>query len=152
MSYRDALLHGWLSLILVISTLACCKEHCEKERLNTVYIGFNTTEIDTILLRKFKPGGVFLEKTDSFYFHINTPLSDSIHAPVYNGVQLDHDYEIYLPAAARTFRLSAITTRKEDCTCGSGRRKIILTYTLDGRNLTGEDIYLKKKYFFCTFI
>jgi hypothetical protein len=56
---------GVISLVTAVFFNACCKEGCVEKYMRTVFIGFDSTEVDTIDTRLYMPGSNFTQTIDS---------------------------------------------------------------------------------------
>lgn len=53
-------------LLLTFLLLSCGKKYeCEKENLPSAFVGYADAEIDSVVLRRFKPGTAFSQQADS---------------------------------------------------------------------------------------
>ena len=124
---------------------SCCKEQCIEQYLNTTYVNFNETEIDTIVTRIYERNTGFASPVDSSITILSTVTIDTLHFSLSNNIQLDKDIELFFPSTGDKYQLTDFETRREDCNCGNQTRKEITGYTLDGINHTGNDIYIVKR-------
>lgn len=144
MIFRSKLLNiaGVIFFALIYSS--CCKVYCVKESLYIRFIHFNNSDIESILFTAYTKNGLYNSKLDSFEDRRRRPQADTISSYFNDNIDVDKDYIIKLKNIDRSYKLSGIRTRSENCSCGSGRSKTVTAYTLDGIEKTSEFIDLVK--------
>jgi len=100
-------------LLLTVSALqSCTKTPCINATLEFGLISFSDTESDSIILRRFEKGSNFRSLTDTFLLDIQfTRTNDTLNIASTRSIGLltsRFDYEIYLPVAAKLFRVTSI--------------------------------------------
>jgi hypothetical protein len=103
----------WIIALIVFLT-SCGKKHpCAKENLLPAYVSYADTEIDTIILRRFRPGSNFAQKIDSvmltsnncqFYRNADTVILAPLYtANIFND---EYDWQIFNPFDKKTVSVS----------------------------------------------
>jgi len=97
--------HSSIFIIAMIVTLAfnsCCKRRTVPgidPVIEPIFIGYAATDIDTLIIRKYKAN-------DGYHTLIDTFISDQ-----YCQIQKGYDWAIYIPATGQTDSISNITIR-----------------------------------------
>ena len=125
------------NLALIISTAfcigSCCKGVCPDETINWRLTNFKVSEVDTMQLVRFPGNGQFTNPIDSIYLTRPTSgVRDSIPFSFSFALSLEDDYEFRIPALGRTYKVSDIQSKKEDCLCSNGSFEEMASYSIDG--------------------
>lgn len=95
-----------------------CKEPCHDNFITPVFVGFSPKDVDTFIVREYKPNNNFLHLIDTFtvcscglqlyitsndttYVFMNDTNFDYVIRP-------EFDWQIYIPSKNRTVRISNI--------------------------------------------
>lgn len=123
--------------------------------LKLATITFDSTEIDTLIIRKFQKGSNFTSLIDSLQWDrtivLFTKFNDTFQMGTWRGdIQLksQYDYQVYVPATNRTFKITEMNEpqRTGDCSgkimCGN----IIVSAKINdtSRAIENDILYLKK--------
>jgi hypothetical protein len=113
-----------LSVVLVFAS--CTKEYdCADLQIRPAFIGFSPTDIDTFVLRKFKPANNFQNLIDTFivnygnngYYQVSNDTTSVFVTDGKNGIKAGYDWQIFIPAKNKTVFVSEIVSEKK-----TGRR------------------------------
>ncbi len=159
-----------LFCILAALSLAACKKNKTDNRVyNTVYVvnkmnfamvGYDTTELGTVIVKRYQPDGTFANLVDSallvtpassstngsyWYVFNSVPGHDSVlninyiiaRSYNYNHSYIPYDYEIVVPSSNRTYKISGITYGGTDSVLIPDCCPVMVfanpvTFTLDG--------------------
>lgn len=107
---------------LVIVFVSCTKEYdCTDLQIQPAFINFSPSDIDTFVLRKFKPSDNYQNLIDTFiveygyYGHYQTS-NDTTTVFVTdgkNGIKAGFDWQIFIPAKNKTVLVSDIISEKK---------------------------------------
>jgi len=101
-----------LLLIAALTLQSCTKTPCINATLEFGLISFSDAESDSIILRRYEKGSNFLLVKDTFLLGIHfTRKNDTLEIASTQSMGLmnsQFDYEIYLPNAAKLFRVTSI--------------------------------------------
>jgi hypothetical protein len=124
---------------------SCCKVYCPRELMSMRFIGFDPSDIDTLIIRKYEPTN-FTTPIDTFMrIGIFSPM-DTVYFDYFDsdGFQFSKNYDVSLPGIGRSFRINELKTRREECNCGQKDGKRVARYTLDGQTFTEQVVYMRK--------
>ena len=117
-------------LALLLSVInGCTREFdCDDPQLVPTFIGFAPSDIDTLIVRKYKPNDNFQTQVDSFrvvYGYNGLYQSSSDTTSVYvndgkNGIKTGFDWILFIPAKNRVVTISDIVSEKKTGSCGTG--------------------------------
>ncbi len=124
----------YFSLVFFLLVASCKQEHdCTDRQIETVFIGFKASDLDTIVLRKYEVGSNFTNVIDTLILVYGTNMISLVNnvttrvlvAEVNNrsGVKFGNDWQIYIPAQSRTINISQINREKKTIKCGGGMDK-----------------------------
>lgn len=122
MSIKKLLLISSISL----SFYSCVREvDCYNLSIQPAFIGFPSSEIDTLIIRKFKQGDNFQSPIDSFVITFNSyyqTFNDTTKIVQFQSgkIEAGFDWQILLPALNRTVNISDIVSNKKTAKCPSG--------------------------------
>jgi hypothetical protein len=124
---RQFLLFISLAALLLTS---CGKNHecdCVDVAIQTSFINYAKSDVDTFILRKFKAADNYQTLLDSFTVGYGcscsyTNLHDTTNVTVYGGnaITAGFDWQIFIPAANKTILLSDIEAEKKTGTYRTG--------------------------------
>lgn len=112
-----------------LSLLASCKRPCSDHYLTPAFIGYSVSELDTLIIRRFKKDGNFFPVIDTAIITNNhyvasyntsndtTIVNVNVISGVYNYVSPDHDWQIYIPSRNQTISISNIVSPQNDMSC-----------------------------------
>lgn len=138
------------------------KVPCDDGNIKIGFIAFSDTATNIVVLRQFKKASDFkilvdtaiITKGDSSYKKYNDTLRIQYSFNFKNGytssrqgLTSEFDYEIYLPALNKAFRIEDIveeykSQKKGFISDNSSCNNSIKSYTLDGQKIIVDDIYL----------
>ncbi len=118
-----------VSLSVVFGLVSCSKEYdCTDFQIVPAFIGFSSSDIDTFVLRKYKPNDNYQNLVDTFkviygyngqYYTSNDTTSVFV-SDGKNGIKAGFDWLLFIPAKNRTILISEIVSEKKTGQCGSG--------------------------------
>jgi hypothetical protein len=143
-----------LFFLASLASLLCCFASCGPDRLcspnliNPVFVGYSLSDIDTLLLRRYKANDSFNILIDTMTFvspstGINGPnygvyrtSNDTTFVDInvkadYTPISYGYDWELYIPAKNRTVSISAITNTQNTGNKGCGNP--ITSFVQDGQ-------------------
>ncbi|HMK26003.1 MAG TPA: hypothetical protein VK483_08245 [Chitinophagaceae bacterium] len=109
-----------LSIVFVFAS--CTKEYdCTDLQIRPAFIAFSPSDIDTFVLRKFKPADNFQNLIDTFMvtygFSANYQTSNDTTTVFVtdgkNGIKAGYDWQIFIPAKNKTVFVSDIVSEKK---------------------------------------
>ncbi len=103
-------------LIIISGSFLSCSYDCSNATANFSLVSFQPGETDTIIVRKFTKMSNFrtlldtfsLNQSNSSYRNTNDTLEVFYPFGTDNGLLSKYDYEIYLPAINRLYKISEI--------------------------------------------
>jgi hypothetical protein len=117
-----------LATVLFVS---CGKEYhvdCGDPQIQTAFVNYASSDIDTFILRKFKAADNYQTLLDTFKVSKEWPgvysisadtttvfIADGIH-----GLKAGFDWQIFIPATNKTIFISNIVSEKKTGTCRGG--------------------------------
>ena len=111
-------------LLMSFGMGGCSKEYdCDEPQLQAAFIGFTIAEIDTIILKKFKPGNnfqtlietdtvLFANKYNSLYTFFGDTTSVFVKDPL-KCIKAGFDWQVLIPATNKTISISSILDEKK---------------------------------------
>jgi hypothetical protein len=115
-----------LSFISLFAFFASC-DHCicaPSPGLRLAMVSFDSTDIDTMILRKFEKRSNFSRLVDTLQCDITKVVfraqNDTFQMAAYSGALLlrsEFDYQIVLPALSRTFRITDMNEPQLEGNC-----------------------------------
>jgi hypothetical protein len=107
--------------------------------------GYDWSELDSTLIKKFQPNTNFTVMVDSIYRNSAVTGGDgSIFLDdAASGFDLSKDYQVVVRVSNKTYSISAIASKRKSCPCGSSGRKIV-SYVLDGVRYPGGEVHLPR--------
>ena len=117
-----------ITIILLSFTLfpGCGRHPCASDYITPVFVGFSVSDIDTLVVRKYKQNDNFLHLVDtvvisaSLYGYIasnDTTVVDVNTISGYTYITADFDWQIYIPAKNRTISVSNIVSMIKESSC-----------------------------------
>ena len=114
-----------------IAMLESCyrTSNCQNQYITPAFIGFNLSDLDSIIVRQYKKDANFLQLIDTALITFDTTFLKSTSANDTTIVLLnhisgqekyifpDHDWQIYIPAKNMTFSISNIISPQTEYTC-----------------------------------
>ena len=114
---------------LTIFFTSCTKEYdCIDLQIQPAFINYLPADIDTFVLRKFKPSDNYQTLIDTFvvnygYYGLYQTSSDTTSVLVAdgkNGIKAGFDWQLYIPATNKTVLISDIISEKKTGKRGHG--------------------------------
>ncbi len=146
-----------LSIILLsIIFSSCAKCPCIDQDLDPNFIGFEVSEVDTVIIRKYAKNNNFNNLIDTAFFDEKTSFtiqknSDTISFPVRSGnfsINKNYDWVLFLPSINRNFKISDIISPQVSLPCPNKLQCInpIHSLSIDGTIYKPSDVtfYVKK--------
>lgn len=112
-------------LALIFNGCLCTKEFdCSDVPIQPAFIDFQLAEIDTLIIRKFKPNDNFQILVDTAIVTYNDLYRTSndttkiIHYQLDEGIKAGFDWQLFIPALNKTVFVSNIMGNKKSGSCG----------------------------------
>ena len=127
MKYYSAAIY--FAVFLTIFFASCTKEYdCDDLQIQPAFTNYLPADIDTFVLRKFKPGDNYQTLIDTFvvdygYDVVYQTSNDTISVLVTdgkNGIKAGFDWQLYIPATNKTVLISDIISEKKTGKRGHG--------------------------------
>jgi hypothetical protein len=115
-----------LTILSITLLLGCHSHSCLPNSITPVFIGFSASDIDTLILRKYKPNDNFLHLVDTAiitnpkYAYRSSNDTTVVYVNTisgYNYITADFDWKIYIPSKNRTVLLSDIVSKETETSC-----------------------------------
>ena len=112
-----------------LTFISCTSEYdCADLQLQPAFIGFSTSEIDTLFLKKFRANDNYQHLIDSFIvsygysgkYETSNDTTIVVVTDGKNGIKVDYDWQIFIPALSKTVFVSAIISENKTGKCGAG--------------------------------
>ena len=108
-----------ISIIFIFLFLHSCNRPCSDNYINPVFVGFAPSDIDTFILKEYKPNDNYTHLIDTFLITLNGKLSvattsnDTTIVSLYindfpSYIHSGYDWQIYIPAKNKTVTISNI--------------------------------------------
>jgi len=118
-------------------------------------VSFDSTDVDTIILRKFEKGTNFTQLVDTLQWDrsnvVFTDQRDTFRIAIHVGdvlLKSGFDYKVVIPATNRTFQISEMNEPRHEGNCKEKLMcvNVIVSCKLDGVSmpLQYETLYLRK--------
>ncbi|HEY8688508.1 MAG TPA: hypothetical protein VIM07_04675 [Chitinophagaceae bacterium] len=146
-----------LLLLIILSCISACgKCPCVDSNIDPAFIGFNPSEVDTIIIRKYSKNNNFNTLIDTAFFDNKTSFqiqksNDTISFPYRPGnfsIDKNYDWVLFLPSINRTFKISNIVSPQVSLPCPN---KVQCVNPINSLNIDGVvsvpayfTFYLKK--------
>ena len=136
---------GLLIISILMISGSCCKVYCPRELMAIRMIGFDPADLDTIVIRKYEAAD-FTSLIDSTVTRTSTSPMDTFYFDYFDseGFQFSKNYEVFFPGIPRTYKISDLQIRREECNCGQQDGKRVDGYTLDDQASGNDEIYIHK--------
>jgi hypothetical protein len=117
------------AFLLAFVFAGCTKKYdCTDLQIQPAFINFSPSDIDTFVLRKFKPGDNYQNLIDTFIvksgYNGNYQTSNDTTTVVVtdgkNGIKAGFDWQIFIPAKNKTVFVSDIVSEKKTGKRGYG--------------------------------
>jgi len=150
------MLRAFLILLSVSFFVSCQNCIClPSDGLRLGFISFDSTDVDTIIIRKFEKGNNFTHLVDTSQWDRNNVVfarqNDTLQLVIYVGyirLKSNYDYKVIIPAINRTFAITDLNEPKEEGNCSGKVMCVnrIVSCKLDGVSmpLQYETLYLRK--------
>ena len=151
------LVYRLLSLLgIIFSISSCVKCPCIDYYIGPNFIGFNPSEVDTVIIRKYSKNNNFNTLIDTAFFDNKTSFqiqksNDTISFPYSPGnfsIDKNYDWILFLPSINRIFKISNIVSPQVSLPCPN---KIQCVNPINSLNIDGVistpsyfTFYLKK--------
>jgi len=141
--------------LLTVTLPSCMTYPCNKGFINPAFVGFSPGDIDTIILRAYKPNDNYLHLVDTIIVqnagtNIYTTSNDTtvvyinINSSTNTLVIPGFDWQIYIPAKNRTVMISNIITTPTKG--GHQCRNPINSFTQDGQAIVPKYVQTNQFY------
>jgi hypothetical protein len=114
----------FLFVHIIFFYCACSQCRCIDTDAVPNFIGFDSTEVNTVIIKKFEKGTGFSKQLDSLYFEEGDfrlrKKGDTIYFPIRTGdfgVTARFDWKIILPLINREFQLTELTGEQTRGSC-----------------------------------
>lgn len=117
---------AFIAAVILLSIYSCeCRITCAQEdyRVMLNMTGFSDTELTPLILKSYIKGTDFTQLTDSTTWHEFSNNTTNGEGQIINTIgiinAIDRDYTIDLPTIGRSYRLTNINFKQEECKmCG----------------------------------
>ena len=118
-----------LPVLLVFVFASCTKEYdCTDLQIQPAFIAFSPTDLDTFVLRKYKPADNYQNLIDTFIvnygynanFQVSNDTTKVFITDGKNGIKAGFDWQIFIPARNKTVFISEIMSEKKTGKRGYG--------------------------------
>ena len=107
-------------LSLAILFISCTREYdCDDQQIPIAFISYLPSDIDTFVIRKFKPNDNFQTLLDTVavkygYYGEYLVFNDTTVVTVYSsdGIKAGFDWQVFIPAKGKTVAISQINSEK----------------------------------------
>ncbi len=107
--------------LLTYSLYGCGKTPCIRSVLSFNLIGYNDTEVDTLILRTYSKGSGFTNLKDTAFCQVSyTKSNDTLRVSFIKGafyINSLSDYQIYFPGVGKQYSLTEINEEVTELTC-----------------------------------
>jgi hypothetical protein len=136
----------FIAFIVLISFSGCGPAPCANGPITPFFIGFSPGDIDTLVVRQFKPDDNFQHLTDSTLFinHVNILYTTSNDTAIVNFNHISgeekyilpgSDWQIYIPSINKTISISNIISPQSESSCFKcGCLNVIKSFEQDGQS------------------
>lgn len=115
-----------LFTFMFLCIYGCAKQFpCSDTNVQMIFTAFKPADLDTIVLRKFKPADNYLHLIDSINIFYDSSVfirSNDTTVVFLNGamqgIKAHYDWQIVIPAINRTVFISDIVSEQSSGTCG----------------------------------
>ncbi len=116
-------------LLLITALFSCTKEYdCTDLQIQPAFIRFASSDIDTFVLKKFKPGDNYQILIDTFivkygyngYYQTLNDTTTVLVTDGKNGIKAGFDWQIFIPAKNKTVFVTDIVSEKKTGKRGYG--------------------------------
>jgi len=117
------------TFLLAFVFASCTKEYdCIDLQIQPAFINFSPSDIDTFVLRKFKPSDSYQNLIDTFivksgysgYYQTSNDTTTVLVTDGKNGIKAGFDWQIFIPAKNKTVFVSDIVSEKKTGKQGYG--------------------------------
>ncbi len=118
MNYKTLLLTGAIAGLVFFGA---CKRKCQDPSLYSAFTGYDSSGLNTFIVRRYAKTADFshLLQTNYSGISVNVPTTldfgdgDTIAGSYAEYVNPEYDYEYYVPASGKTYRISEIGFNQE---------------------------------------
>ena len=127
MKYYSAAIY--FAIFLTIFFASCTKEYdCDELQIQPAFTNYLLADIDTFVLRKFKPGDNYQTLIDTFVvdygydvaYQTSNDTTSVLVTDGKNGIRAGFDWQLYIPAKNKTVLISDIISEKKTGKRGHG--------------------------------
>ena len=145
-----------VQLLLIVVLMIGCKNPCRNNNVNPAFVGFSQNDIDTIILKSFKPNDNFRQPVDTILIanfiggaSIYTTINDTTFVYINNSnpnhnISSGLDWQIYIPAQNKTISISNILSESNEG--GKGCLNPIKSFIQNGLFIVPQ-IYNTKQFY-----
>lgn len=121
---RNNIFITFVFIVLIVSGCRCRKEvQCFDNKILPAFVGFQRSEIDTLVVRKFQASSNFQTRLDTFMvvqsdaYRTTNDTTKIMYYSLENGIVTGFDWQIFIPALNRTIIISEIVSNKKTIEC-----------------------------------
>ncbi len=115
--------------LIIISIISCKKCDCIDEDLNPNFIHYDSSDVGTIIIRKYFKDDSFSKLIDTAIFTSNQSYrikknGDTLSFPYRSGdfaVNANYDWVFFLPSTNTSIKISKIISPRTSMACGSSK-------------------------------
>ena len=139
-----------LSLLIMISCISSCgKCPCVDSDIYPGFIGFDPSDVDTVIISKYSKNNNFTTLIDTVFFDDKSSFEiqktkDTISFPYRPGnfsINKNYDWVLFLPSINRTFKISDIVSPQVSLSCPSKVQCVNPINSLNINGVTSTPIY-----------
>lgn len=145
---------SFIILLIICAISNSCTHKCLRVESHIVLVSYLPAETEAVIVKRFEKNSDFATLTDTFplnrlnstYQHKNDTLEIFASFGTDNGLLSKYDYEIYLPAVNRLYRVTDIAETFESMNPGLSCKKVeclnsIRSYKVNGQLMNGNPEY-----------
>lgn len=151
----SALYKYLLVLIITCCIYSCGRCPCIDRDINFGFIGFDPSDVDTVIIRKYSRNNNFTTLIDTAFFDNKSSFeiqksNDTLsfrYRPVSFSIEKNYDWILFLPSINRVFKISNIISPQVSLACPNKVQCVnpVNSLTIDGVIKPGDwTFYLKK--------
>ena len=137
-------------IVCIVSYSCCTKKYCGGiDSINTIdFVGYNTYELDTIILKKYEKNSSYQIAIDSFILRGQSYYPDSLknYIGMQKNLSIEFDYTVLVKKYNRIYKIGNFVTKTGICNNGicKDSYKTLESYEVNNIRQNGLRIYLTK--------